>query len=115
MTWEMWYQTKTAQRFKNRQRCEWCGRRMSTHSHHLFRRRPDHAILQEDWNIVQLCVSCHSAEAREMQVDLALKKLHRHGPDYIRDRIEALNTKVDHGLPSHFLDALEMYDNGNGS
>lgn len=112
MTWEALYQNKTQQRARGRARCAWCERRGSTQSHHLFRRRPDDPILQEEWNIVQLCIYCHSEESYEMQVGLGLRKLHECGPDYIRERIQALNNKVDHGLPSHFWDALDLYNQG---
>ena len=73
MTWEPFYQNKITQRARNRGRCDWCGCKGPTKSHHLFRRRPDHPILQEDWNISQLCDPCHELESQEMQEGLALE------------------------------------------
>ena len=114
MTWESFYQNKITQRARSRARCKWCGRMGSTQSHHLFRRRPDDPRLQEDWNIVQLCIYCHDPEDRAMQVGLALQKLYQYGPDFLEWAI--LNTavgKVSPGLPSHYLDALDLYNNGD--
>ena len=113
MTWTQFYWTKQAQRRRGGRRCEWCGQGGPTHSHHLFARRPDHAYLQDDINIVQLCAACHHAESRQMQVGLAAGKLDRYGPDAIEQWAADAPFKLPLALPSHYWAAKERWLRGH--
>ena len=113
MTWTRFYRTKQAQRQRGGRRCEWCGQGGPTHSHHLFARRPDHAYLQDDINIVQLCGPCHHAESRQMQVGLAAGKLDQYGLDAIEQWAADAPFKLPLVLPSHYWAAKERWLRGH--
>lgn len=102
------YQTKISQRAKGRGRCEWCGRKGPTHSHHLFARRPDHPYLQCDINIAQLCPKCHMQETWEMQVGLSVRKIAKHGAEVIEQWAVNAPFKLPIDLPPHYWEAKEM-------
>lgn len=107
---------KQNQRARRKARCPGCGewvRRLSTQSHHLFRGRDVRfPQLDEAWNIVQVCGSCHMAEGSELQITAALMKIHEYGPDTLEQRIRGAPNFEAHGLPDHFLIALRLYEEG---
>ena len=98
---------KTRQRW---QRCPGCGGK-GTQSHHLFVRRPDHPMIHEDWNIVQVCPKCHMEEQWEMQVWAARLKIRQYGAGYIVAKVAALPCKVPPALPAHFWEARAREEN----
>ena len=114
VAWGDFYRTKTRQRARQAFRCPGCGRRNppSTHSHHLFLRRPDHPYLQQHWNIIQVCPDCHLEEGSEMQVTAALMKLWDLGADTIEAIVETLPFKVKPSLPGHYWIAKALYEQG---
>ena len=110
------YRTKQRQQKERGLRCPGaCGQR-PTQSHHLFVPRGmggrDFPELQMDWNIVQICVSCHAEIRYETNVRAALMKLWDYGPDFIEAQVELLPFKVDRGLPAFYYDALDVYIQG---
>jgi len=114
MTWRAFYQTKQRTKNRARNRCEYCGKRGPTHSHHLWQRRPDHEYLQRDINISQVCGECHQQETYHMQVYLGLKKLYDlpGGPAAIERWAQDAPFKLPIDLPPHYWDALDYYQQG---
>lgn len=108
-TWAEKYRTKRKQNNQG-QRCPGkCGRK-PTQSHHLWARRPDCLELQHPINIVQACPQCHMEEGEEFQVRAALMKLWEYKPDVIETYILTLPGRAQRGLPSHYLQALKLYN-----
>jgi hypothetical protein len=102
MTWAEFYLTKIKQRARCRGRCDYCGRRGPTQSHHLFARRSDHPYLQCDINIAQLCPKCHQHESWEMQLALSVRKLRKHGAEAIEKWAAEAPFKLPIELPPHY-------------